>query len=597
MTGLDLGVIGNCTVASMISPLGRHVWFCFPRLDADPIFNALLGGKTPEAGYLDTTLHGQTGTTQTYLHNTAVLQTVLTDREGGQARVTDFCPRFRRYGRMFRPPMLVRRIEPLSGRPRVGITLRPRYDYGATRPEISFGSNHVRYLGADRVLRVTTDMPLSYLAHETEFTLDRPVTLFIGPDEPVPEAPDMLGRQFLDETVSYWRDWVRDLFVPFDWQEAVIRAAITLKLCSYDDTGAIVAALTTSIPESPGSGRTWDYRYCWLRDAYFTVDALNRVSATRTMEGFLRFILDVVHREGDGEIAPLYPIGPGTDTQERIAAALSGYQGDGPVRVGNAAQQQRQNDSYGSIILSAAQMFWDERLPQRGDLALYQRLRPLGDLASRLALVPDAGLWEYRGRVRVHTFSAAMCWAAVHKLGLIARRVGADDDAIRWFARAGELADVILRRVVAHTDGWISGALDEPVVDASVLLLPGLGLLPATDPRFLTTLDVIQQRLLHDGFVMRYIDPDDFGKPEAAFLVCTFWYIEALANVGRRDEALALFENVLAHRNHLGLLSEDITPVDGALWGNFPQTYSQVGLILAAMRLSRSWEEGLWHAL
>jgi GH15 family glucan-1,4-alpha-glucosidase len=185
----------------------------------------------------------------------------------------------------------------------------------------------------------------------------------------------------------------------------------------------------------------------------------------------------------------------------------------------------------------------------------------------------------------------------VHKLGLIARRVGAEDDAVRWLARAGELTDVILQRVVAHTDGWISAALDEAVVDASVLLLPGLGLLPATDPRFLATLDIIKHRLLRDGFVMRYVDPDDFGKPEAAFLVCTFWYIEALANVGRRDEALGLFENVLAHRNHLGLLSEDIAPVDGALWGNFPQTYSQVGLILAAMRLSRSWEEGLWHAL
>ncbi|HTC09810.1 MAG TPA: glycoside hydrolase family 15 protein [Acetobacteraceae bacterium] len=597
MAGLDLAVIGNCTVASLISPLGRHGWFCFPRLDADPVFNALLGGKTPQTGYLDTALHEQTGATQTYLHNTAVVETILADRERGQARVVDFCPRFRRYGRMFRPPMLIRRIEPITGRPRLSVTLRPRYDYGATTPEISFGSNHLRYLGTDRVLRVTTDMPLSYLAHETEFTLDRPVTLFIGPDEPVLEAPDTLGRQFLDETIAYWRDWVRDLFVPFDWQEAVIRAAITLKLCSYDDTGAIVAALTTSIPESPGSGRTWDYRYCWLRDAYFTVDALNRVSATRTMESFLRFILDVVHREGDGEIAPFYPIAPGTDTRERIAGALPGFQGDGPVRIGNAAQQQRQNDSYGSIILSAAQMFWDERLPQRGDLALYQRLRPLGEVASRLALVPDAGLWEYRGRVRVHTFSAAMCWAAVHKLGLIARRVGAEDDAVRWLARAGELTDVILQRVVAHTDGWISAALDEAVVDASVLLLPGLGLLPATDPRFLATLDIIKHRLLRDGFVMRYVDPDDFGKPEAAFLVCTFWYIEALANVGRRDEALGLFENVLAHRNHLGLLSEDIAPVDGALWGNFPQTYSQVGLILAAMRLSRSWEEGLWHAL
>jgi len=595
MTGLDLAVIGNCTVASVISPSGRHVWFCFPRLDADPVFNALLGGTAPETGLLETRLRDQSGIEQRYLPNTAVLETVLTDAEGGKVRVIDFCPRFRRYGRMFRPPMLVRRIEPLAGRPRITVALRPTFDYGASPPGRSIGSNHLRFLGPNLVLRVTTDMSLSYLTHEAEFALDRPINLFIGPDESVPEAPESLARQFLDETVEYWRDWVRDLNVPFDWQEAVIRAAITLKLCSYDDTGAIVAALTTSIPESPGSGRTWDYRYCWLRDAFFTVGALNRLSATRTMEGFLRFILDVVHREGDAELAPLYPIAPGVDLDERVATALPGFLGDGPVRIGNAAHAQRQNDAYGSIVLAAAQMFWDERLPRRGDLELYLRLRPIGETAARLALTADAGLWEFRGQTRVHTFSATMCWAAINQLGLIARRVGAADDTTMWHARAATLREEILRRS-ATREGWISATLEGAVIDASTLLLPGLGLLPAADPRFLATIEVTSRHLLRNGFVMRYVEDDDFGKPRSAFLCCTFWYIGALASVGRREEALALFENILAHRNHLGLLSEDIAPDTGTLWGNFPQTYSQVGLIFAAMRLSRSWEEGLWHA-
>jgi len=520
---------------------------------------------------------------------------VLADAEGGKVRVIDFCPRFRRYGRMFRPPMLVRRIEPFAGRPRITVALRPSFNYGASPPGRSIGSNHLRFLGPDQVLRVTTDMSLSYLTHKAEFALDRPINLFLGPDEPVPEAPELLAREFLDETVGYWRDWVRDLNVPFDWQEAVIRAAITLKLCSYDDTGAIVAALTTSIPESPGSGRTWDYRYCWLRDAYFTIGALNRLSATRTMEGFLRFILDVVYREGDAELAPLYPIAPGVDLYERVAVALPGFLGDGPVRIGNAAHAQRQNDAYGSIVLAAAQMFWAERLPQRGDLDLYQRLRPIGETAARLALTADAGLWEFRSQVRVHTFSATMCWAAINQLGLIAHRVGSSDDATMWHARAEALRDEILRRS-ATPDGWISATLDGAAIDAATLLLPGLGLLPATDKRFLATIEVTTKHLLRNGFIMRYVEEDDFGKPRSAFLVCTFWYIDALASVGRHEEALALFENVLAHRNHLGLLSEDITPDTGALWGNFPQTYSQVGLIFAAMRLSRSWEQGLWRA-
>jgi len=595
MKGLDLAVIGNCTVASVISPAGRHVWFCYPRLDADPVFNALLGGTAPETGFLETRLRDQRAAQQRYLPNTAVLETVLTDREGGQARVLDFCPRFRRYGRVFRPPMLVRRIEPVAGRPRITVVARPSFDYGASPPGRSFGSNHMRFVGPTQVLRVTTDMSLSYLTHEVEFALDRPINLFIGADEPVPETLELLARQFLDETLFYWREWVRGLNVPFDWQEAVIRAAITLKLCSYDDTGAIVAALTTSIPESPGSGRTWDYRYCWLRDAYFTVLALNRLSATGTMEAFLRFILDVVERDGDAELAPLYPIAPGLDLEERAAPALAGFLGDGPVRIGNAARTQRQNDAYGSIVLAAAQMFWDERLPLRGDLELYRRLRPIGETAARLALTADAGPWEFRGQTRIHTFSAAMCWAAMKQLGLIARRVGASDDATMWLARAEVLRDEILRRSVTP-EGWISATLDGEVIDASSLLLAGLGLVGAMDPRFLATIEVTSKRLLRNGFVMRYDEADDFGRPGSAFLVCTFWYIEALASVGRREEALALFENVLTHRNHLGLLPEDIAPDTGTLWGNFPQTYSQVGLISAAMRLTRSWEEGMWHA-
>ena len=584
MTGLDLAVIGNCTVASVISPAGRHVWFCFPRLDADPVFNALLGGREPDAGYLETVLQGQTGAAQSYLPNTAVLETILTDRDGGKARVVDFCPLFRRDGRMVRPPMLVRRIERLAGQPRISVALRPRFRYGASVPSVRHGGNHLRYLGPDRALRVNTDVPLPHLMGETEFVLDHPLTLIIGTDEPVTEAPESLGRRLLDATASYWRDWAGELNVPPEWHEAVIRAAITLELCRYDDTGAIVAALTTSIPESPGSGRNWDYRYCWLRDAYFTVGALERLGAPGALDGFLRFAFGTVHCAEGTDIAPLYPIAPGTDLEERIAGALPGFLGDGPVRIGNAAHRQRQNDAYGSIIMSAA-----PRL--RGDIALYHRLRPLGEAALRLALVPDAGPWESRGRVRVHSYSAAMCWAAAHKLGLIARRVGAEEEAARWLARADELGACIRRRSVAATGGWISGALDEAVVDASVLLLPRLGLVPPADPGFVATLDLVKQRLLRNGFVMRYAEADDFGEPRTAFLACTFWYIEALAGAGRRDEALALFQNVLAHRNHVGLLSEDIAPADGTLWGNFPQTYSQAGVIIAATRLSRLWKE------
>ena len=595
MPTLDLAATGNCTVASLVERGGRCSWFCFPRLDGDPVFNALIGGDAPERGFSDVIMRDLVQSEQRYVRNTAVLETTMTDKHGAKLRIVDFAPRFKRYGRVFHPPQIVRRIEPVSGRPRITVRLRPTFDYGATVPQRTFGSNHIRFTGPQSALRVTTDMPITYLLEEAEFVLDRPANLFIGLDETLPEHPDDLAVHFLGETIYYWRDWTRYLAVPFDWQEQVIRSAITLKLCSFEDTGAIIAALTTSIPESPGSSRNWDYRYCWLRDAFFTVNALNRLGATKTMEQFIRFVIDTVLREDDSPLAPLFPMVPGTSLVEREAPALPGYRGMGPVRIGNAAVHQRQNDVYGSIILTAAQMFWDQRLPIEPDPSLYTHLKGIGVKALRAAFTPDSGPWEYRKRERVHTFSAAMCWAAVHRLEMIARKVGLEKEAVEWAQQAAGLRREIFAKFQTR-EGWISGALDAPIMDATVLLLPEIGLLPATDERMTRTIDVISKRLVRDGYLLRYDEADDFGNPETAFTVCSFWYVDALAAAGRKDEALEIFKRLLERCNHVGLLSEDIEAKTGVLWGNFPQTYSHVGLIKSAMRLSRSWEAGLWRA-
>lgn len=595
---LDLAVIGNGSIAALVGSTGTYQWCCWPRLDGDPIFHGLLSTDATE-GRFAIRLEGQISASQHYLPNTAIVETILRDGAGNAARIIDFCPRFKLYGRIFRPLQLIRRIEPLVGLPRVCISLRPGFAYGAEHPHPSMGSNHLTYAGPEFSLRLTTDLPLSYIMHESNFTLSRPGTLVLSADEPLDQAPEALFAQLFSETQAYWQNWVADLNVPFDWQEAVIRSAITLKLCSYDDTGGVVAALTSSVPEAPGSGRNWDYRFCWLRDSFFTIAALNRLSATRTMENFLGFVLDIARNPETGEIPPLFPIAPGTETTEWIAPDLPGYHGDGPVRVGNAAVVQRQNDAYGAIILSLAQLFVDQRLTVRGDEALYERLCPLGEMAERVALEPDAGIWEFRGRAEVHAFSAAMCWAALSRLGLIAKAIGRDDEAAIWAARAAVLRSQIMARIVTE-EGWISGVLGRPVCDASILILPEIGFISAESPEFLATLDMVEERLMRGGFVLRYEAPDDFGPPEATFLLCSFWYASALALAGRRTQARALFERILAVRNHVGLLSEDLIPeANGAphrLWGNFPQTYSQVGLILCAMRLSRSWEDGLWRA-
>lgn len=596
MQSLDLAAIGNCAIASLITKTGRHVWFCYPKLDGDPVFNALVNGEAPERGYFDVELSNAREFKQTYLPNTAILETIAFAEDGSSVKIIDFAPRHERYGRSFHPQLLVRRIIPLSGRPRIRVKMRPTFEYGAVQPTLTTGSNHVRYVGPQAVVRVTADMPVSYVIDETEFTLDRPVNLFIGVDEPVPDNLETLAASFLGETQTYWWRWARGLSIPFEWQDETIRSAITLKLCSYEDTGAIVAALTTSLPEAPGSQRNWDYRFCWLRDAYFTVGALNRLGATRTMEGFIRFVLDaVLAGERRGVIPPLFTLSGTGSVDERFAKDLSGYQNMGPVRVGNAAAIQVQNDCFGSIILTATQMFYDRRLVGSHTATLYEQLRNLGHMAVANAFENDAGPWEYRGRKHVHTYSAAMCWAAVHRLSMIAEKLGIADEAQTWRSHAQAIRKQLLERATTKS-GWISGVLDGEFADASTLLLPEIGLLKADDARFLKTLDVTAERLLKDGYVYRYHEADDFGRPETAFLVCTFWYCDALALAGRKDEARELFSHVLACRNSVGLLSEDVVPQTRALWGNFPQAYSHVGLIHSASRLSRGWEEALWRA-
>jgi len=591
--GLDLAVIGNGRTAALVDPCSRIVWWCYPRFDGDPIFCRLLSGSE-EKGFSDVVLDELAEYQSEYLRNTAIVSTVLTDRQGGKVRITDFAPRFRQFGRMFRPPQIFRIVEPVAGLPRITIRVRPTCEYGKPLPQRSLGSNHIRYYGDGPVIRLTTDAPLSLIDGEASFVLTRQVHLVFGPDEPFPGDLQTSCREFADRTHEYWLEWVRRLSISVDWQEAIIRAAITLKLSNFEETGAVIAAHTTSIPESPGSGRTWDYRYCWLRDAYFVVQALNRIGATRTMEEFISFTLSIAAKS-DRELRPLYGVVPIGDIAERVAPALEGYRGDGPVRIGNAAVDQTQHDAYGSVILAAMPMFFDRRLPRAGDEGLFHLLESLGHRAATKALEPDAGIWEYRGRRRVHTHSAAMCWAGCQRLSAIAGRIGLKDRALHWNGVAEPIHAAVLEHAWNAKRGAFTAAFGSDDLDASVLLLPELGVVEVNDPRFVSTVAAMERELMREKHVMRYANADDFGLPATAFLICRFWLIDALWSLGRREAARDLFIDALDHRNRYGLLSEDVDPQTGELWGNFPQTYSMAGLILSAMRLSRSWEDRYWR--
>jgi GH15 family glucan-1,4-alpha-glucosidase len=590
---LDLAVVGNGRTVALVNPLARIVWWCFPRYDGDPVFCRLISGDE-EKGFTDVVLDGLASSHSEYVRNTALVTTLLTDREGNAVRITDFAPRFEQFGRIFRPPQLMRMIEPVSGLPRITIRFRPTSGYGQRNMARAFGSNHIRYTSDDTAVRLTTDAPLAYIDRESPFVLTRAVSLVFGADTPFEGDLATTCREFSDRTRDHWQEWIRRLAISYEWQDAVIRAAITLKLSAFEETGAIIAAHTTSIPEAPGSGRCWDYRFCWLRDAYFVVRSLNRIGATQTMENYISYILTLVAGQS-GELQPVYNIVSTDPLEERIVPDLKGYRGDGPVRIGNAAVAQNQHDTYGSAILAATPMFFDRRLPRGGDETLFRRLEPLGEKAFELAFVPDAGIWEYRERKRIHTHSVAMCWAGCQRLEAIAAHLGLEDRATYWGERAAKIHAEMMEKAWNPQRGAFTAAFGSDDLDASVLLLPELGAIEAMDPRFVSTVTAIERELKRDLNVMRYSSADDFGLPETAFLICRFWLIDALWAIGRKDDARAMFVDALKLRNSYGLMSEDVHPATKELWGNFPQTYSMAGLILSALRLSKSWEDRYWR--
>ena len=588
---LDLALIGNGGVGALVDVRGDIVWSCVPRFDGEPVFHALLGSPSGqlEDGRFGVRLENLARTEQAYDPGTAILRTRLYDQAGESIEITDFAPRFLHHGRMFRPAQIVRRVRPLNGHPRIRLIVRPRGDWGIHEPSVTRGSNHLRYVLPSTTIRLNTSAPPVYVAEGTWFSLHGPISLVLGPDETLSGGIDETARDFEEETSKYWRHWTRSLAVPLEWQDAVIRAAITLKMCQFEETGAIVAAMTTSLPEAADSGRNWDYRFCWLRDAFFVVRALNSLSEVGTMEDYLRWLHDVV-RSSDGHIQPLYGIGLERVLTERIVTQLPGYRGMGPVRAGNQAYEHFQHDVYGNIVLGAAQAFHDHRLFRRADARDFLLLERVGEQAWRLHDQPDAGMWELRTRARVHTSSALMCWAACDRLARIAGVVGMPERAVQWRQRA----DTIRQRLLAAAwndkrKAFVAG-FDGDDLDASVLLMAEVGFIAADDPRFVSTVDVLERNLCDGPFMRRYEAPDDFGLPQTAFNVCAFWRVDALARTGRIERAREIFEVLLSIRNASGLLSEDYDPRRRELWGNFPQTYSMVGIINGATRLSAAWD-------
>ena len=591
MPNLELWPIGNCQVSGLVDSAGSLVWACVPRVDGDPVFCSLLNGDSQDVGVWRFELEGQIKATQEYIRNTPNLVTRLEAEDGSVVEVLDFAPRYERSGRMYRPVAFARIVRPIAGNPRIRCVLSPMKHYGQSLADKTNGTNHIRYLVGHQALRLSTDAPVGYLMEGRTFRIEADTHFFLGPDEPFVGNLREELRAMEQKTRRYWEHWVRGLATPYEWQDEVIRCAISLKLCQHEETGAIVAALTTSIPEAPFSERNWDYRYCWIRDSYYTVQALNRLGALDVLEKYLAYLRNIVDSAKGGQIQPLYSVMGESELDETTASYLAGYRGMGPVRRGNAAYKQIQHDCYGQIVLPTAQGFFDRRLLRMADERDFESLEQVGEMAWAMHDQPDAGLWEFRTRQEVHTYSAVMSWAACDRLGKVAAEMDKPERQKLWCERADAIRAKIEKEAWNEEGGHYGASFESDYLDASLLQMVELRFLSPDNERFQSTFAAIEKTLRRGNHMLRYAAEDDFGAPETAFNVCTFWLIEALHLAGRDEEARTLFCTMLSHTTQSGLLSEDLDYETDELWGNFPQTYSLVGVINCAGLLSKSWSE------
>jgi GH15 family glucan-1,4-alpha-glucosidase len=579
----DTGIIGNCAFLAHINKNTNVDWLCWPRFDSTFIFGGLLDKQ--KGGEFSIRPEGEYTSEQHYLENTNVLITDISPASGGKYRITDFAPRFHQHQRYYKPLMLFRKIEALEGSPRIIVKCAPVSEYGAVKLSVNRGSNHIQYLGGEENIRLTTNIPISYVFDEHPFVLNEPKYLALTYGEPL-EAPLIsTADRFLAETIQYWRTWIKHSSIATYYQPFVIRSGLALKIHQFEDTGAIIAASTTSLPESPGSGRNWDYRYCWLRDTYYVITALNHIGHFEEMEKYFSYVTDISFSDEE-RYQPLYGITGKKDLVEEILTELEGYMGNQPVRIGNQASEHIQNDIYGQVLISLLPLYTDHRFvfSERKDSVRW--IERLLDKIEHTIDEKDAGIWEFRNMANIHCYSNLFQWAGASAAEKMARTINNQeliDKAIALKERAAAHIESCydpVRKVYTNSAGSDN-------LDASTLQLIMMNYLDPASQRAKDHLLALEKELrTPNGLFYRYLYKDDFGKPKTTFLICAFWYVEALASVGRLDDAQREFANLLQYSNHLLLFSEDVDENDGSQWGNFPQAYSHVGLMNAAYRIA-----------
>lgn len=588
---MDKAVIGNCTSAALISPECSIDWLCLPFFDSPSVFGSILDEQ--EGGYFRIWAEDIIEVKQEYVHHTPILKTRFKTKDG-IFEVMDYMPRFLAHdGEVICPPEIHRNIYLIVGKPRITVEFKPCPNYGLAPGSFSISSEYLKVnstQGQYNSFYLYSNLDFNEILQGKPIELKSSGYFVLSYHEKL--TPVVQERIYLEyeRTKSYWMDWAYRVKAPEKYREIVLRSIITLKLLMFQKSGAFVAAPTTSLPEIAGGERNWDYRFCWVRDASMIIDLFARIGHVIASENFIKFILGRMLLKKEN-ISVMYGINGERDIEEQILSHLKGYEGSAPVRIGNAAYKQQQNDVYGELIEAIYSYFVINARNQKNfDEELWTVVRSLANRAMEVWKEPDCGIWERRGPMQHFVHSKMMNWVALDRAVKISKFVGKEKHVERYLKVADEIKKDVLK------NGW-NPELNSFVMsygsqdlDASNLLMLHYGFLDAADPMIIGTVEAAYQKLLRDGFVMRYTAEDEFGIPKNAFIVCTFWLIDALYLTGRKDEAREMFHRVIGYANQFGLLSEGIEPATGILRGNFPQGYSHLALVQTALLLETNYQ-------
>ena len=587
MNNLNYGIIGNCRSAALISDKGAIDWCCLPDFDSSSIFGKLLDKNI--GGTFEINVSDNYAITQSYIKNTNILSTIFTN--GTDAfEILDLMPRYKAdRGERYNPPDIIRYFKLISGTPKFITNYDPKLEY-ARHETISFIEED--YLKSQTTegeydsLYLYSNFDKNAIKDAKEIELTQDSFILLSYNQKLLNQTIELQFLKLTKTKAYWLDWTFNLTAYSQYQNHIVRSALTLKLLSYDKTGAVLAAATTSLPETIGEVRNWDYRFCWIRDASMVINIMNKLGHVNTVERFINFIVDIIP-DKDEKIQIMYGINRQKKLTEESLDHLSGYENSSPVRIGNAAYTQKQNDIFGvlmDVILQRFQLFNNSL---ESSEYLWTITRSIVKTVEKNWQKPDKGIWEIRTEDKHFTFSKVLCWVAIDRAISIAKIIRKKKQEKEWQWLADKIKEDIYanawnEKVQSFTQFY--GSDDQ---DAANLLMGTNGFINPKDPKYISTVKAIEKELCNDGLMYRYKNKDDFGFPSSSFTICTFWYINSLNAIGERKKAKELFDQLLSYSNHLGLFSEDIDFKTKRLLGNFPQAYSHLALIETAINLTK----------